>query len=297
MPADRRRGEERAQARAARRPLPAGDIVEPDRDGEERQGRPGMRLDDEHAGSAEGRRVRLHDVRRRHQDAREEVVEDRRHRGPARQDRRRDEGDDQREDAEAAERGSRAEADDPGDEGPQRVLRRRRRWPGRRVPDGRRPALRPHLQGGEARRLRGGGQVSLGRAVRDHAAQGRARVRAARRPDAERDVPERRSAPHLRALVRHPGPDRPDEPAPEGSVPHPEYLSGVSLTRPRPGDRAAARTACSATAGSRSPSRGHGPSSVASRIFSNSPAKRALTRSGSGVSFRSVAMPKRTAPS
>ena len=49
----------------------------------------------------------LHDVRRRHQDARQDVVERQFHRGPARQERRRHRGHDQREDRQGDERRAR----------------------------------------------------------------------------------------------------------------------------------------------------------------------------------------------
>ncbi len=86
----------------------AGVVVQPHPGAGRRQDRPRMRLDDQHARPAEGCRVRVHDVRRGHQDAREEVVERELDRGPARQDRRRHQGHDEREDAEGAERRARA---------------------------------------------------------------------------------------------------------------------------------------------------------------------------------------------
>ena len=117
-----------------------------------------------------------------------------------------------------AERRARAEDRHHRVEGPRRVVQGGRGRQGRRVPDGRRAALRPHLEGEEARRLRRRRQVPVGRAVRDHDAQGRAAVREARQPRADRALPVGRDPPALREVVQHEGPDGAAEPVPEGSV-------------------------------------------------------------------------------
>ena len=70
-----RRGQGRAQGAEARRQVRAGDVVQPHPGAARRQDRPRVRLHHQHARPPEAGRVRVHDVRRGHQDAREEVVE------------------------------------------------------------------------------------------------------------------------------------------------------------------------------------------------------------------------------
>ena len=186
LPQGRRGDQGRAQDAAPRGEIRAGQLRQPDPRAAAEQDRPRMRIDDQHARPPEAGRVRVHDVHRRHQDAREDVVERQRHRGPSRQDDRRHQGHDQREDDEAAERRAAAEAHHPRDDRPQRFLQGGRGRQGDRLPDGRRAALRPHLEIVEARRLRRSRQIPVGRALRDHDAQGRAAAGAGRQPRADR---------------------------------------------------------------------------------------------------------------
>ena len=155
-------------------------VVQPHSGAARGQDRPRVRLDDQHARPPEAGRVRVHDVRRRHQDAGQEVVERQlASRTCAARPVVVTKGTTSEKMLKTAERRARAEARHHRIEGPRRVVQGGRRRQGGRVPDGRRAALRPHLEGEEARRLRRRRQVPVGGAVRDHDAQGRAAVRAA----------------------------------------------------------------------------------------------------------------------
>ena len=152
VPARRRGDQGRAQAAAPRRQVRPGELGQP---------HPGAGREARSTSSAARRptrataRSRSRSRTRRSSPASRcwprQVVEHRRHRGPARQDRRGDQGHDQREDAAADERRAGAQADassKPKDH--DESFQRGRGRQGGGVPDGRRAALRPHLEGDEA---------------------------------------------------------------------------------------------------------------------------------------------------